>query len=277
MLLRWCYYAGLILDRAGKFAQAEQVLREAIERGPKNFDYSDALAILYLESGRLEKSLAEARRVETLVPFLAVEQQRVQEFQHRCQHRSTAGNNRNNFKGTLAMRDDNVRRLMVSEGATHHRSFYPRRLILIVYAAALFFTTHNPLVHAESAEETSWFDGLLMGLVRFGHDLRLERPDKWFHLAAFMVLGLLAFWTAAARQKTTFADRRWMTGGWMIVLGLLLWGWLDEATQPFFGRHFDWNDYLANAVGIFLAAFFAAILYAMRRIRCTVGSGMTTG
>ena len=171
---------------------------------------------------------------------------------------------------------------MVSEGATHHRSFYPRRMILTVYAATLFFMTHNPLVHAESAEETSWFDGLLMGLVRFGHDLRLERPDKWFHLAAFLVLGLLAFWTAAARQKTTSADRRWMiggwmTGGWMIVLGLLLWGWLDEATQPFFGRHSDWNDYLANAVGIFLATFLAAMLYAMRKIWYTVRSGMMTG
>merc|ERR1712039_887159 len=73
----------------------------------------------------------------------------------------------------------------MSEGATHHRSFYPRRLILTLYTALLFFMTHNPLVHAESAEETSWFDGLLMGRVRFGHDLRLERPDKWFHLAAF--------------------------------------------------------------------------------------------
>ena len=180
-------------------------------------------------------------------------------------------------KGKPAMENKVVLRSMVSEGATHHRSFYPRRLILTLYTALLFFMTHNPLVHAESAEETSWFDGLLMGLVRFGHDLRLERPDKWFHLAAFLVLGLLAFWTAAARQKKTSADCRWITGGWMIVLGLLTWGWLDEATQPFFGRHFDWNDYLANAVGIFLAAILAAMLYVTRSIWCKLRTGFETG
>ena len=164
---------------------------------------------------------------------------------------------------------------MVSEGATHHRSFYPRRLILTLYAAGLFFMTHNPLVHAETARETSWLDGLLMGLVRFGHDLRLERPDKWFHLAAFLVLGLLAFWTTSAGRRSTAIRRRWMTGGWMTVLGLLLWGWLDEATQPFFGRHFDWNDYLANAVGIFLAAMLVTLLYAARRFWHTLRSGVS--
>ena len=68
----WCCCAGLTLDRAGKLTQAEQALREAIEIGPKNFDYSDALAILYLGSGRLEKSLAQARRIETLAFVLAV-------------------------------------------------------------------------------------------------------------------------------------------------------------------------------------------------------------
>ena len=175
------------------------------------------------------------------------------------------------------MRVEDVRRSVVGEGATHHRSFHPRRLILTLYAAALFFMTHNPLVHVELTEETSWFDGLLIGLVRFGHDFRLERPDKWFHLAAFLVLGLLAFWAAAAQQRTIFTGRHWITGGWMIVLGLLVWSWLDEATQPFFGRHFDWNDYLANAVGIFLAAFLTAILYALRRICHTVNTGVTPG
>jgi len=148
-------------------------------------------------------------------------------------------------------------------------------MILTLYAGALFFMTHNPLVHAQAAEESSWFDGLLMGLVRFGHDLRLERPDKWFHLAAFLVLGLLAFWTTSAQRKATAAGRRWMTGGWMTVLGLLLYGWLDEATQPFFGRHFDWNDYLANAAGIFLAALLAAVLYSLRRFSRTFRSGMS--
>jgi VanZ family protein len=156
---------------------------------------------------------------------------------------------------------------MVSEGATHHRSFSIRRAILVCYASGLFFATHNPLVHAQSAEEMHWWDGLLWGLVRFGHSLRLDRPDKWFHLAAFLVLGLLAFWAASSHRGRAVSakSRHWMTGGWMTVLGLLFWGWLDEATQPFFGRHFDWNDCLANAVGIFLAAMVATLLYLLRR------------
>ena len=164
---------------------------------------------------------------------------------------------------------------MVSEGAAHQRSFSIRRAILVFYAAGLFFATHNPLVHAESAEELNWLDGLLWGLVRFGHDLRLDRPDKWFHLAAFLVLGLLAFWAASVGRRSTAISRRWMTGGWMTVLGLLLWGWLDEATQPLFGRHFDWNDYLANAVGILLAATIVTLLYLARRLWHLIRNDLT--
>ena len=157
---------------------------------------------------------------------------------------------------------------MVSEGATHHRSFSVRRAILVCYAIGLFFATHNPLVHAESAEGMRWWDGLLWGLVRLGHSLRLDRPDKWFHLAAFCVLGLLTFWATSLHRRGAVSGmpQRWMTGGWMTVVGLLIWSWLDEVTQPFFGRHFDWNDYLANVAGIFLAVAVVAFFYLLRRL-----------
>jgi len=62
------YRLGLILGRMKKFTEAEQSLLQAIEREPKNFDYHYALAILYLESGALEKSLNQARRLEAIVP-----------------------------------------------------------------------------------------------------------------------------------------------------------------------------------------------------------------
>jgi len=55
------YRLGLILGRMKKFTEAEQSLLQTIEREPKNFDYHYALAILYLESGALEKSLNQAR------------------------------------------------------------------------------------------------------------------------------------------------------------------------------------------------------------------------
>ena len=77
------YRLGLILGRMGKFTQAEQALREAIQREPKNFDYSYALAILYLESGQLKKSRAQAQRLEALAPGVPATRQLIQDIQQR--------------------------------------------------------------------------------------------------------------------------------------------------------------------------------------------------
>ena len=84
------YRLGLILGRMGKFTQAEQSLHEAIEREPENFDYSYALAILYLESGQLEKSLDQTRRLERLVPGLPVTKQLMQDIQQRLRATRTS-------------------------------------------------------------------------------------------------------------------------------------------------------------------------------------------
>ena len=77
------YRLGLILGRMGKFTQAEQALREAIQREPKNFDYSYALAILYLESGQLKKSRVQAQRLEALVPGVPATRQLIQDIEKR--------------------------------------------------------------------------------------------------------------------------------------------------------------------------------------------------
>jgi len=77
------YRLGLILGRMRKFTQAEQALTEAIEREPKNFDYLYALAILYLESGQLEKSLAQARQLQALMPGVPATRQLIQDIQQR--------------------------------------------------------------------------------------------------------------------------------------------------------------------------------------------------
>jgi len=84
------YRLGLILGRMGKFTQAEQSLHEAIEREPENFDYSYALAILYLESGQLEKSLGQTRRLDRLVPGLPVTKQLMQDIQQRLRATRTS-------------------------------------------------------------------------------------------------------------------------------------------------------------------------------------------
>ena len=79
------YRLGLILGRMKKFTQAEQALSEAIEREPKNFDYLYALAILYLESGQLEKSLDKARQLQALMPGLPRTRQLIQKIQQEIQ------------------------------------------------------------------------------------------------------------------------------------------------------------------------------------------------
>ena len=130
---------------------------------------------------------------------------------------------------------------MVSEGATHHRSFSIRRAILVCYASGLFFATHNPLVHAESAEELNWLGWTVVGLgPLWSLTCGSTDPDKWFHSSRLSspwfarILGRL--FPSRTGNDLLPESRRWMTGGWLIVLGLLLaWGWLDEATQPFFG------------------------------------------
>jgi len=75
------------------------------------------------------------------------------------------------------------------------------------------------------------------------------------------LIGLLAFWAAASygRQRESAALGLCCASGWLIFSALLLWGFIDEVTQPMFGRGFDWNDYLANAMGLFLASTLAAL------------------
>ena len=54
---QYCCRAILILGSAKNFIQAEKDFPQTIKRGLKNFDYSDALAILYLERNQGKKML----------------------------------------------------------------------------------------------------------------------------------------------------------------------------------------------------------------------------
>ncbi len=166
-------------------------------------------------------------------------------------------------KQTVQVVDDRTRR------ALWQVSFSARRLVLIGYMALMFLTTHIPLIHAATTEDVSWLDNLFMGLVRFGHGMQLESPDKWFHFCAYLLLGLLAFWAAASygRQRNRATLGLFCASGWLIFSALLLWGLFDELTQPMFGRGFDWNDYLANAMGLFLAATLAALPWLSAEIK----------
>lgn len=82
--------------------------------------------------------------------------------------------------------------------------------------------------------------------------------DKTLHVAAYAVLGLLASATLAAWRRWTLRDVV------ALAVGLVLFGAVDEATQPLFGRFADVADWLADCRGILagtvtVAAILAAV------------------
>ncbi|MEK6246620.1 MAG: VanZ family protein, partial [Planctomycetales bacterium] len=62
--------------------------------------------------------------------------------------------------------------------------------------------------------------------------------------------------------------------GLIIVLAVMVWGLIDEATQPIFGRVFDWNDYAANTLGVGIGL---SLLVVGARLRKQVESGKNLG
>ena len=68
------------------------------------------------------------------------------------------------------------------------------------------------------------------------HMLEAPGSDKLHHILAFAALTLPLSWL------------RWQAGWWLIPAAALFGG-LIEIIQPHVGRHGDWADALANAVG----------------------------
>jgi len=104
---------------------------------------------------------------------------------------------------------------------------WPQRLVVAAtgaYAALLVFATHYP-----KPEE------LVGG--------RLP-SDKLMHFVAYGVLGFLAALVLRSRGRLVgrFAP--------LLGAGLAVWCVIDEATQPFFGRHADPLDWVYDVVGL---------------------------
>ena len=95
-------------------------------------------------------------------------------------------------------------------------------------------------------------------------DYGLLDPDKLLHMAAYGVLGLLAALAYGGRWQTT------LSAAIALFVLLAVWGFVDELTQPLFGRLADANDFVCDLIGgaIGLAAGFAAShwLAASRRV-----------
>lgn len=87
--------------------------------------------------------------------------------------------------------------------------------------------------------------------------------DKVFHLVGYLVLSFfcsLAFgaWNArgdgSAHQADGATRRNPLQRRWLLVGIVIAYGLVDEATQPWFGRDFDWWDWLADIVGTLIGA-----------------------
>jgi VanZ family protein len=83
--------------------------------------------------------------------------------------------------------------------------------------------------------------------------LPVQGADKLAHLAAYaMLAGLLAVNLQLAGGHVTRRHFRWL---WIAVV---LFGAVDELTQPVFGRSASWTDWLADGAGAALGlALFA--------------------
>jgi VanZ family protein len=72
-------------------------------------------------------------------------------------------------------------------------------------------------------------------------------PDKPVHFLAYSVLAFLAL--AASRAAATSDRRRF----WLVTLAIwfavVVFGLVDETTQPLTGRDFEWFDWLADIAG----------------------------
>ena len=143
-----------------------------------------------------------------------------------------------------------------------------QRLTFMCYAGVLFLGTHIPLARHPRAESDSWLGNLVANVAEFGHVIMIGNRDKLIHFAAYTILTLLAFWAAASypRIRGHLSRSLFSAIGLILLAALLAWGLIDEATQPLFGRSFQWNDYAANAIGICAGASAIAAAIALRSV-----------
>jgi VanZ family protein len=93
--------------------------------------------------------------------------------------------------------------------------------------------------------------------------------DKVMHCAGYAALGILTIWrTGDMLGKNKLR---------LLVIsfaGLAVYGIFDEATQPIFGRTFEWLDWAADLIG---AAMGIAVIVACYRFTPKAGEADTLG
>ncbi len=94
---------------------------------------------------------------------------------------------------------------------------------------------------------TVWFGywAILLTLTHLPPSKTIRIPGGWvddvLHMLFFMLLGVLGAWAVPIRK---------MAAAGTLALGLMGYAAVDEWTQAWTGRTPDFNDWLADAVGI---------------------------
>ncbi|MGD9645263.1 MAG: VanZ family protein [Pirellulales bacterium] len=117
-------------------------------------------------------------------------------------------------------------------------------LLLGLYVALLFTSTHWPRLNLPPVYTPI-------------------PPDKIAHFCCYAVLAVLALVLPVGflrRPDGQPVRRRWLAGLtlWLLVIAT---GLVDELTQPWFDREFEWADLACDASGSLLAIFIVSLLW----------------
>jgi VanZ family protein len=118
-------------------------------------------------------------------------------------------------------------------------------VVLACYAAAALTGTHLPRIpHIDLPTD-------------------IHISDKLAHYTMYSGLTMLAIAVGLSSRRLSrllsgTARRTWIVAA--TCCALAIYGLVDEATQPWVGRTFDWFDWLANLGGIATAASIMAVL-----------------
>jgi VanZ family protein len=114
--------------------------------------------------------------------------------------------------------------------------------------------------------------------VGFTHWPKIELPmisgmrlDKVGHFGGYTILAFLLSLMVAICWRAGTKLTRWDALG--VWLTIALGGILDEWTQPYFGRSFEWGDYAADLSGGLLGIAIAAAVLSYRRAQQRFSAG----
>lgn len=84
--------------------------------------------------------------------------------------------------------------------------------------------------------------------------------DKVLHFLGYFVLGFLLAAFYSFKKKTPQALFK------ACLITLLIYGAIDETTQPYFGRDFEWFDLLADLLGVSTAVLIFLKIFPLRSL-----------